>query len=120
MIQAFAAATGRGVVGNVPASGTEIIERLGEEHHRTGKWIVYTSADSAPDRPHQQTVPLEELYGACKSRAGDSRASTRSAGDRAAVRRRARCLSGAPGVGTTSRSSPRADHLEDLVNWLCR
>ena len=39
-------ATGRGVIGNVAASGTEIIERLGEEHQRTGKWIVYTSADS--------------------------------------------------------------------------
>ena len=46
VLDAFAEATGRGVIGNVAASGTEIIERLGEEHQRTGKWIVYTSADS--------------------------------------------------------------------------
>src|SRR3954464_9201918 len=38
--------TGRGVRGNVPASGTEIIQRLGEQHQQSGDWIVYTSADS--------------------------------------------------------------------------
>ena len=43
--------TGRGVLGNKPASGTEIIQELGEEHQRTGKWIVYTSAGlGLPDR----------------------------------------------------------------------
>src|SRR6266545_2059583 len=41
IIDEFAAATGRGVIGNVAASGTEIIERLGAEHERTGTWIVY-------------------------------------------------------------------------------
>jgi phosphopentomutase len=66
VIDAFAQATGRGVIGNTAASGTEIIERLGEEHERTGKWIVYTSADSVFQvAAHEETVPLEELYAAC-------------------------------------------------------
>src|SRR3954463_5564996 len=46
VIDPFMHRTGRGVLGNKPASGTEIIQELGEEHQRTGKWIVYTSADS--------------------------------------------------------------------------
>src|SRR3954464_7704352 len=46
VIDPFMHRTGRGVLGNRPASGTEIIQELGEEHQRTGKWIVYTSADS--------------------------------------------------------------------------
>ena len=59
--------TGRGVIGNKPASGTEIIQELGEEHQRTGKWIVYTSADSVFQiAAHEETVPLEELYDACR------------------------------------------------------
>jgi phosphopentomutase len=67
VIRAFSEATGRGVIGNVAASGTEIIERLGEEHQRTGDWIVYTSADSVFQvAAHEQTVPLEELYEACR------------------------------------------------------
>ncbi len=82
VIDAFTAATGRGVIGNVAASGTEIIERLGEEHQRTGKWIVYTSADSVFQiAAHEQTVPLEELYEACRT--------ARAPADRRA-RRRAR------------------------------
>lgn len=68
VIEAFSKATGRGVIGNVAASGTEIIDRLGEEHQRTGKWIVYTSADSVFQvAAHEQTVPLEELYAACQT-----------------------------------------------------
>ncbi len=64
----FSRRTGRGVLGNVPASGTEIIQELGEEHQRTGKWIVYTSADSVFQiAAHEQTVPLDELYAACKT-----------------------------------------------------
>jgi phosphopentomutase len=67
VIRAFSEATGRGVIGNVAASGTEIIERLGEEHQRTGDWIVYTSADSVFQvAAHEQTVPLDELYEACR------------------------------------------------------
>jgi phosphopentomutase len=67
VIDPFMNGTGRGVIGNRPASGTEIIQQLGEEHQRTGKWIVYTSADSVFQiAAHEETVPLEELYEACK------------------------------------------------------
>jgi phosphopentomutase len=66
IIDPFMNQTGRGVLGNKPASGTEIIQELGEEHQRTGKWIVYTSADSVFQvAAHEQTVPLPELYQAC-------------------------------------------------------
>lgn len=66
VIEGFAHRTGRGVLGNKPASGTEIIEELGEEHQRTGKWIVYTSADSVFQiAAHEETIPLDELYAAC-------------------------------------------------------
>jgi len=59
--------TGRGVIGNKPASGTEIIQELGEEHQQTGKWIVYTSADSVFQiAAHEETIPLEELYDGCR------------------------------------------------------
>ncbi len=67
VIDPFMHATGRGVIGNKPASGTEIIEELGEEHQRTGKWIVYTSADSVFQvAAHEETVPPDELYEACR------------------------------------------------------
>ena len=67
VIDPFMHRTGRGVLGNVPASGTEIIQELGEEHQRTGKWIVYTSADSVFQiAAHEETVPLDELYEGCR------------------------------------------------------
>ncbi|HEY2071986.1 MAG TPA: phosphopentomutase [Gaiellaceae bacterium] len=67
VIDPFMHKTGRGVLGNKPASGTEIILELGEEHQKTGKWIVYTSADSVFQiAAHEETVPLEELYEACR------------------------------------------------------
>ena len=67
VIDPFMNRTGRGVIGNKPASGTEIIQELGEEHQKTGKWIVYTSADSVFQiAAHEDTVPLEELYAACR------------------------------------------------------
>jgi phosphopentomutase len=67
VIDPFMHRTGRGVLGNKPASGTEIIQELGEEHERTGKWIVYTSADSVFQiAAHEETVPLEELYEASR------------------------------------------------------
>jgi phosphopentomutase len=67
VIDPFMHRTGRGVLGNKPASGTEIIQELGEEHQETGKWIVYTSADSVFQiAAHEDTVPLDELYDACK------------------------------------------------------
>jgi phosphopentomutase len=67
VIDPFMHRTGRGVLGNRPASGTEIIQELGEEHQRTGKWIVYTSADSVFQvAAHEETIPLDELYAACR------------------------------------------------------
>jgi len=67
VIDPFMHRTGRGVLGNKPASGTEIIQELGEEHEETGKWIVYTSADSVFQiAAHEETIPLEELYEACR------------------------------------------------------
>ena len=68
MIAPYSAATGRKVLGNVAASGTEIIQRFGAEHERTGSWIVYTSADSVFQvASHETVVPLEELYAACET-----------------------------------------------------
>ena len=66
LVDEFAHRTGRGWLGNKAASGTQIIAELGEEHQRTGKWIVYTSADSVFQvAAHAATVPLDELYRAC-------------------------------------------------------
>lgn len=68
LLDEFARRTGRGGgwLGNTAASGTAIIAELGEEHQRTGKWIVYTSADSVFQvAAHEATVPLAELYKAC-------------------------------------------------------
>ncbi|MCI1692685.1 phosphopentomutase [Aneurinibacillus aneurinilyticus] len=67
LIGPFSEKIGRGVLGNKPASGTEIIEELGEEHMRTGDVIVYTSADSVFQvAAHEDVVPLEELYKICQ------------------------------------------------------
>ncbi len=58
--------TGRKVIGNKPASGTEIIKELGEEHVKTGALIVYTSADSVLQiAAHEEVIPLKELYEIC-------------------------------------------------------
>ena len=66
IVDEFARRTGRGVLGNKPASGTAILDELGERHCRTGDWIVYTSADSVFQvAAHEETVPREELYRAC-------------------------------------------------------
>ena len=55
--------TGRKIIGNKPASGTEILVELGEEHMESGALIVYTSADSVLQiAAHEEVVPLEELY----------------------------------------------------------
>ncbi|HEV2914968.1 MAG TPA: phosphopentomutase, partial [Pyrinomonadaceae bacterium] len=60
--------TGRGVLGNRPASGTEIIEELGPEQEETGAWILYTSADSVFQiAAHEQVVPLARLYEICET-----------------------------------------------------
>jgi phosphopentomutase len=63
MMERFARLSGRGWLGNKTASGTEIIEELGAEHMKTGKLIVYTSADSVFQiAAHEEIVPVEELY----------------------------------------------------------
>jgi phosphopentomutase len=66
VITEFVTRTGRGVLGNKPASGTAVLDEYGAEHCRSGDWIVYTSADSVFQvAAHDGTVPLEELYAAC-------------------------------------------------------
>lgn len=67
LIRELKARTGRGVIGNKPASGTVILDELGEEHMKTGALIVYTSADSVLQiAAHEEIVPLDELYKICK------------------------------------------------------
>jgi phosphopentomutase len=67
VIDAFEEKTGRKALCNKPASGTEIIEELGEHHMKTGDVIVYTSADSVFQiAAHEDVVPLEELYEMCE------------------------------------------------------
>ncbi len=67
VLEAFADQTGRGVLCNMPYSGTDVIRDYGEEQLRTGKWIVYTSADSVFQiAAHEEKIPIEELYDACR------------------------------------------------------
>ncbi|MDN7241149.1 phosphopentomutase [Planococcus sp. N028] len=67
LIQALEEKTGRKVIGNKPASGTEILDELGQEHMETGAIIVYTSADPVLQiAAHEEVVPLEELYKICE------------------------------------------------------
>jgi phosphopentomutase len=66
VMEPFEAAIGRKTIGNKPASGTEIIKELGEEHVRTGKPIVYTSGDSVFQiATHEDLIPIQELYRMC-------------------------------------------------------
>jgi len=66
VISKFESLIGRKVLGNVVASGTEIIEKLGKEHMRTGRPIVYTSADSVFQiAAHEEVIPLDQLYDMC-------------------------------------------------------
>ena len=66
VLKAFEEATGRGCLCNLPYSGTDVIRDYGQEHLDTGKWIIYTSADSVFQvAAHEELVPLEELYDAC-------------------------------------------------------
>jgi len=116
VIDPFMNRTGRGVLGNKPASGTEIIQELGEEHQRTGKWIVYTSADSVFQiAAHEDTVPLEELYEASRT------AREILSGKHAVGRVIARPFQGAPGdyERTTNRHDfslvPRRPNYLSLV-----
>jgi phosphopentomutase len=67
LMDEFERRIGRKTLGNKPASGTEIIKELGDEHVRTGYPIVYTSADSVFQiAAHEEVIPLEELYNMCK------------------------------------------------------
>ena len=66
VLKAFEEATGRGCLCNLPYSGTDVIRDYGQQHLDTGKWIIYTSADSVFQvAAHEELVPLEELYDAC-------------------------------------------------------
>lgn len=68
ILEAFSAATGRGVLCNKPYSGTEVIKDYGDEHIKTGKLIVYTSADSVFQiAAHEDVVPTETLYEYCRA-----------------------------------------------------
>jgi phosphopentomutase len=67
LIHEFERQTGRKVLCNQPASGTTVLDEFGAEQMRTGAWIVYTSADSVFQiAAHEDVIPLEELYRACK------------------------------------------------------
>ena len=67
VVAEFARRTGRPVIANVVGSGTAVIDEWGDEHRRTGGWIVYTSADSVFQvAAHERVVPLAELYAACE------------------------------------------------------
>ncbi len=94
----FRAAIGRGVLANRPASGTAIIAELGEEHLRTGRPIVYTSADSVFQiAAHTDVVPLELLYHWCE------RARDILTGPHAVARVIARPFTGPPGAFTRTK-----------------
>jgi phosphopentomutase len=67
LLAEFSRRSGRGVIGNKAASGTQIIDELGTEHMKTGAFIVYTSADSVFQiAAHEEVVPIAELYRACE------------------------------------------------------
>lgn len=93
VMEAFDAATGHGHLGNRAASGTAIIEELGEEHLETGDPIVYTSADSVFQiAAHTDAVPLATLYDWCQA------ARSLLTGEHAVARVIARPFTGAPGA----------------------
>ncbi len=67
VVARFAAATGRPVIGNVVGSGTDVVDRFGAEHERTGGWILYTSADSVFQlAANEAVIPLDEQYRGCE------------------------------------------------------
>ncbi len=93
IVEPFERAIGRRILGNVPASGTEIIEQLGAAHLRTGDPIVYTSGDSVFQvATHVDVVPLEQLYEWCRT------ARSLLVGDHAVGRVIARPFEGTPGA----------------------
>ncbi|HEX6478515.1 MAG TPA: phosphopentomutase [Ktedonobacteraceae bacterium] len=103
LVEQFEKAIGRKVIGNRPASGTEIIKELGEEHVRTARPILYTSADSVFQlAAHQEVIPLPELYQMCQI------ARTMLTGEHAVGRVIARPFIGTPGNFT------RTEHRRDF------
>lgn len=103
LVNEFEQAIGRQVIGNKAASGTEIIKELGAEHVRTGKPILYTSADSVFQvAAHQDIIALEELYHICKI------ARSLLTGDHAVGRVIARPFIGTPG------NFKRTEHRRDF------
>jgi phosphopentomutase len=103
LVKQFEKAIGREVLGNKAASGTEIIKELGEEHLRTGRPILYTSADSVFQlAAHQDVIPLEELYNMCRIARG------MLTGEHAVGRVIARPFTGTPGNFT------RTEHRRDF------
>jgi phosphopentomutase len=107
---------GRSTLGNYPASGTEIIKELGEEHVRTWKPIIYTSADSVFQiAAHEEIIPIEELYSMCR------RARKMLSGEHAVGRVIARPFIGNPGnFKRTERRKdfslePPADTILDIL-----
>ena len=118
LIAEFERRIGRGTLGNVVASGTEIIERLGPEHLREGKPIVYTSADSVFQiAAHEEVIPIAEQYRICEA-AFDL--VSRGAGVGRVI---ARPFVGTPGAFT--RTANRHDYALDpagdtLLDWLSR
>jgi phosphopentomutase len=112
LLDSWSERVGRGWLGNGPASGTEIISRLGERHRETGRYIVYTSADSVFQvAAHEETVPLEELYAACRA------AREMLTGEHAVGRVIARPFVGAPGAWrrTTNRRDFSLEPYEATV-----
>jgi phosphopentomutase len=102
LLDAWSERVQRGWLGNVAASGTEIIQRLGQQHQESGRFIVYTSADSVFQvAAHESTVPIEQLYAACRS------AREMLAGPHAVGRVIARPFEGQPGA--YRRTSRRRD-----------
>ncbi len=103
LVEQFEHSIGRKVIGNKPASGTEIIKELGEEHVRTARPILYTSADSVFQlAAHQEIIPLAELYRMCEI------ARAMLTGENAVGRVIARPFIGTPGNFT------RTEHRRDF------
>lgn len=103
-VAAFERCVGRGTLCNAPFSGTEVIAQFGEEHMRTGKLIVYTSADSVLQiAAHERIVPLTELYAICQT------AREMLVGENAVGRVIARPFIG-EGAGSFARTAHRHDY----------
>jgi phosphopentomutase len=116
LIAEFERRIGRGTLGNYPASGTVIIQELGEEHVRTAKPIVYTSADSVFQiAAHEEVIPVDELYRMCQV------ARELLTGDHAVGRVIARPFAGQPGSFTRTENrrdfslTPDRDTILDVL-----